>query len=201
MSNEIPSLKSVQRAGIAVQEMDALRAKVSMGYGAFDIWGPSSDLFSWGLVNDRGLFLDRKNRMYASIMHNSLQNTRNDTVIKIMMRASWFECDLLPQLDESMPIDQMPRIRLTAEGKAAAKADQVKPLEGLGRRGGAELLVQRCLDDIKKREATIIKLGSGKDKDDDKESIAREYKLIEVAKNVMRNAHLWTFHVLDLGEW
>ena len=181
-------------------KLDALLTKITIGYVRYQIWGKESDDLSWGSVNDRTIDMTRKKQMYESLKKEGPQQARGDTVIKMLMRRSWYSNSVIAGLG-GVRIKEVPLLELTEEGRKATKEKQLRPLEGLGRRGGVELLIQAMKEKVKGKNERIKKIGEMKTQTEanteEKGKLEEERKELE---ELIEEAQWWTFCILDLGE-
>lgn len=181
-------------------KLDALLERIMIGYVRYEIWGMQSDELSWGSVNDRPIDMGRKKMMLESLKKEGLQQARSDTVIKMLLRRSWFENNVITSLG-GVGIKDVPLLVLTEAGKVAVQGNELKPLEGLGRRGGVELWMKelkekltgvngkmKMISELKKKTAGHIE-----------ERASMEEQKNEIEEEIER-AHWWTYQILDQGE-
>ena len=116
-------------------KLDALLEQIMIGYVHYKIWGMQSDELSWGSMNDQLIHMGQKKMMLESLNKEGLQHARSDTVIKMLLRRLWFENNVMTSLG-GVGIKDVPLLVLTEAGKVAVQGNKLKPLEGLGRRGG-----------------------------------------------------------------
>ena len=151
-----------KRADVSAQ-MEGLTDCITIRYAWYSIWGPESDLLVWGSINDQTIDLGQKKKMFESLKQEGPQQAKGDTVIKIMMRKSWYGNEVMEKISGTR-IMEVPLMRLSEVGKEAEKNKELKPLEGLERKGGVELWVQWMKEDLKTTEERVIKNRDFKDK-------------------------------------
>ena len=148
-----------------VTKYDKLLKESTLGYVKAQIWGEGQLGASWGEINDRELsqvekkkvkslkilmgFIcqSQKTDMANLFKKNGIQQCRLNTVIKVAMKRTWLVGDGLKEI-EGLVIEEIPELDLTEDGKVACALGQVKPMEGLGRRGGIERIYEELTKDL-----------------------------------------------------
>jgi len=181
-------------------KLDRLLEKITIGYVQYQIWGSKSDKFVWGAINDRTIDLARKKKMYESLKQEGPQQAKNDTVIKILMKPSWFNNEVIKTIG-GMDIMQVPLLKLTEEGLQAQKDKKLKLLEGLGRRGGVELWMQSMNNEMNGTNTRMKKISELKTLTPahliERTELEVQKSRLEVS---LEEAQWWTFCILDQGE-
>jgi hypothetical protein len=188
-----------EKAG-EVTKYDKLLKEATIGYFKAKIWGDDQIPGAWGEVNDRVVKNARKGNMAVSFKQNGIQRCRVDTAIKMAMNRSWFDGNGVASV-EGISIDEVPELQLTEEGKEAGVQGKLKPLEGLGRRGGIEVVYGEMDSALKTMEARIKKINAGKTMTDKlkEEKIELELQIQEV-QGQLSICPYWTFRIINPGE-
>jgi len=193
-------INDMQAKARLVSKLDGLLQQITIGYVRYQIWGPESDKFVWGAVNDRSIDMARKKEMYESLKLEGPQQAKSDTVIKMLMKPSWFDNDTIATIDGKDIMD-VPLLILTEEGLQAQKDQKLRLLEGLGRRGGVELWERAMNDDITVTNAKLKKISDIRNRTAEHET---EKTALEAQKNGLEQApgeaQWWLFRVLNQGE-
>ena len=189
-----------EKAG-EVTKFDKLLKEASLGYYKARIWGPDEIPGTWGAVNDREIKDPRKGTMQKSYKTEGIQRCRVDTVIKMAMKGSWLNGSGVPDI-EGRSIDEVPELELTEAGKEAGAAGLLKPLEGLGRRGGIEYVYKELEASLNAARAKVTKIDGMKNistqaKD---EKLVLGLEIIELRQQLEMCTY-WTFRIIDGGEW
>ena len=188
-----------EKAG-EVTKYDKLLKEATIGYFKAKIWGEEQIPGTWGEVNDRGVKKARKGNMALSFKQNGIQRCRIDTAIKMAMNRSWFEGQGVASV-EGLSIDEVPELQLTEEGKDAGSEGNLQPLEGLGRRGGIEVVFGELKSELDGMQGRMKKIDGAKTMTDKlkDEMIALELEIQEVECQLSICPY-WTFRIIDLGE-
>jgi hypothetical protein len=138
--------------------------------------------------------------MANSFRKNGIQRCRIDTVIKVSMKRIWLEGEGSKDI-EGTSIEEIPQLKLTDAGKQACASGQIKPMEGLGRRGGIEVLFNEYKKDLQTAQARQKKLKDKKQRTEKNESdiTLLEGKISELEEK-LKECTTWTFRVIDQGE-
>lgn len=133
--------------------------------------------------------------MANSFRKNGVQRCRRDTVIKMAMKRTWIEGEGLKEI-EGMVIEEVPKLELTDEG---VNAGNLKPMEGLGRRGGIEVLYDEMTKALEIARSKQKKLQNTKRKITDGEKIAIDMEVDDLAED-LKQCPYWTFRIVDQGK-
>jgi hypothetical protein len=199
-----------------VTKYDKLLKESTLGYVKAKIWGDGQLQAEWGVINDREItqvkkvinvksanklmvrYQTRKTEMANSFKKNGIQRCRLDTIIKLAMKKTWLSGTWVKDI-EGMVIEEIPELELTDEGIMACALGEIKPMEGLGRRGGIEIVYEELIKelDIAKTKQKKISDGKRKTNDSAKVEIAMEIEDLEAQ---LKSCPYWTFRIIDQGE-
>lgn len=208
MPSKIPvvtDLEAMEEKAEEVRAMAKLKDDTTLGYAKYRIW--PFDKLCWGHINDRTIDRPRKVDMSHSYVQSGIQATKNDTCIALPMEPQWISCTpLKTQNLDVLQLGDIPELELTDEGLQALEEGLIQPLEGLGRRGGIEILYEQLTKEIVAMEKQLKKLNDTKSKNGDKaleninEDIVALTESIAFQKERREEKTWWTFRLLNLCE-
>lgn len=144
------------------------------------------------------IFQSQKIEMANSFKKNGIQRCRIDTVIKVGMKREWLK-EVESKEIEGLAITEIPEMNLTDNGKVASIAGEIKPMEGLGRRGGIEILFkeyEKELGILRSKRKKVEKKPKNKS---DEEKLGLDVQIEELEEK-LKECPYWTFRVIDQGE-
>jgi hypothetical protein len=107
-----------------------------IGYVRVNVYKPAFYI-KWADVNDCGMTGPRGTKMMKSFIAHGIESTLIKQTIRMAMHPEWLTAMTL-ESPEGLKIMELPVLTLTPEGIEAANAEQIRPVEGMGRCGGIE---------------------------------------------------------------
>jgi hypothetical protein len=188
-----------EKAG-EVTRYDKLLKEATVGYWKVKIWGEDEIAGVGGTVHDRSVTKTRKGDMAGSYKKNGIQRCRMDTTIKMAMKRRWINGNGVGSV-EGLSIDEVPELELTEEGKDAGAKGLLRPLEGLGRRGGLEVVHGELKSTLEGMNTRMKKINTSKTMTEKlkEEKIALDLEIKEMERQLSICPY-WTFRIIDSGE-
>lgn len=150
-------------------------------------------------INDREINAARTAGMVDSLDRLGFLRMDRNVVIIMVVNKSWFSTELLKDI-EGASNEDVPFLKLTKEGIQAMKDGKWNPVEGLGRRSGAEAYVEQ-----RDRLRTMVlekiqKLQSVPHPENNAGQIEELQKMVARLEAEAENASWWTFRLIDEGK-
>lgn len=174
----------------AQTEMQKRLEEADLGHLRMDIVNPCCGKQAWGGFNDRPLNEAKVEDLRAKYHSTGPLCCQADKVIYLPMRPTWFEGPTLPVIAGKY-VNQVPILKLTAEGKKALASNRIRPLSGNHRR---EALCRYHEDLVEALKLLNDELGGL----EGEEKAAKEAEIEKMSKRV-EDAPFWTIKIYDLG--
>ena len=156
MSDSESDINMMEQLGQEDLQMAALKAKMTLEYARFELWPMDKFPTKFGDVNDQIITTERKVSMTESFKKSGVQQVKDDTCITIPVDPAWIVIKLLiTQSINGLALKVILILVLTEEGKKALVDGLIRPLEGMGRRGGLEYLYNELTARITKIEGKL----------------------------------------------
>jgi hypothetical protein len=174
--------------------MRRLLIEHTIGYVRVNVYKPAFPI-KWADVNDREMIAPRGTKMMKSFIAHGIESTLIERTIRVAMRPEWLTANAL-ESPEGLKIMELPILTLTAEGTEAANAGQIRPVEGMGRRGGVEGYCAMVAKQITALKSKIDRL-KGDPSDVTRHTLMNTKAELE---RHLEESSWWTFRVLNKGE-
>lgn len=157
-------------------------------------------LLGRAIINTRPITEGRKKQMLDSYISQGILRGAGKA-LKTAMDRDWYEGGLAPGAIGIIKVSgEVPWIKFTDAGKKAAEEGRVNPVEGLGRRSGAEayieMMVTQRTAELKKL-ARLKRVGNGEGRE---KEIAECERMIAYTSSEAEHASWWPIRVLNLSE-
>lgn len=149
-------------------------------------------------INERAITEKRIVGMVRSLIKYGFMRNRDANAIRIALEPDWYSNEMLQWVSGVQGKD-IPYLELTDEGKKQAAAGNFHPIEGMGRRHGAERYALDREIEIKENEEKIKKLEEGKTgaaAASVEKIAALKGKILELQEDI-EHASWWTLKILN----